>query len=320
MTSVLRRVVAPFAAVTALVATLTACGTGPSQVNSAVILGDRVISVDEVQSLVDKVVKEPAALGLTQQRKLDLVAREVVGQLVVHEVLTDVAREEGLKVDPDALADLRAQNPFGPKLSPNDDVPVDQLVPELVYRARGFEAYANDTLLLDALAKNRLGRDSAKYNVVVVTNEDEARELAEKIVAQPSRSEDLMRAAAASESEMAIDQDTGPSGNGVYLAAPDNSVFVMPGNQGATGGGGYQVVHVISTKTSATVSPDADLSQITADQLPALGRFALRPYVIESGIKISPRYGVWNDLTLAVVAKGESEASGFVVLPKNDRS
>lgn len=320
MTSVLRRVVAPFAAVTALVATLTACGTGPSQVNSAVILGDRVISVDEVQSLVDKVVEQPAARGLAQQRKLDLVAREVVSQLVVHEVLTDVAREEGIKVDADALATLRAQNPFGQKLSADGDTPTEQLVPELVYRARGLEAYANDTLLLDALAREHLGRDSAKYNVALVANEDDAIKLADEIVAQPSRSKDLMKAAAKSEEEMALGQDTGPTGNGVYLSAPANSVFVMPGNQGATGGGGYQVVHVLSTKTAATVSPDADLSQITADQLPVYGRFALRPHIIDSSIKISPRYGVWNDLDLTVVAKSEAEVSGFVVLPKNDRS
>ncbi|MDQ3787420.1 MAG: hypothetical protein M3422_09275, partial [Actinomycetota bacterium] len=91
MTSVLRRAVAPFAAVTALVATLSACGTGPSQVNSAVIIDDHVISVDEVQSLIDKVVKEPAARPLAQQHKLDLVAREVVSQLVTHQVLSEVA-------------------------------------------------------------------------------------------------------------------------------------------------------------------------------------------------------------------------------------
>ncbi len=162
MTSVLHRVVAPFAAVTALVATLTACGTGPNQVNSAVIIGDHVISVDEVQSVVDKVVKEPAARSLAQQHKLDLVAREAVGQLVVHEVLGDFARREGLKVDQDQLAALRAQNPFNQKLSANSNMPTEQLVPELVSRARGFEAYANDQLLLVELAKNHLGRDSAE--------------------------------------------------------------------------------------------------------------------------------------------------------------
>jgi hypothetical protein len=321
VTSVLRRVVAPFAAVTALVATMSACGTGPSQVNSAVIFGDNVITVDQVQSLIDKVVKEPAARGLAQQHKLDLVAREAVGQLVVHEVLADVARREDVQVDQDQLAALREQNPFAQKLSADSDMPSDQLVPELVYRARGFDAYANDQLLLDALARNHLGRDSASYNLVSVENEAEARDLAEKIAANPDESAGLMRAVAAKTgSEPQVNQDTGATPDGVYLAAPDNSVFVLPAGQGDTSGGGYQVVHVLSTETAATTSPDIDLSQIDASQLPALGRFVLRPYVIESGIKISPRYGAWNDATLTVVPKAEADVSGFVVLPKSDRS
>lgn len=320
MTSVLRRVVAPFAAVTALVATLSACGTGPSQVNSAVIFGDQVISVDEVQSLVDKVVKEPAALGLAQQHKLDLVAREAVGQLVVHELLADIARREGVRVDQDQLEELRKQNPFSQKLTADSGMPSEQLVPELVYRARGFEAYANDQLLLDALARKHLGRDSATYNLVSVQSEDEARELAEKIVANPDESAALMRAVAAKDgSEPQVNQDTGPTPDGVYLAAPDNSVFVLPAGQGETGGGGFQVVHVLSTETAATTSPDVDLSQVDASQLPTLGKFVLRPFVIESGIEISPRYGVWNDATLTVVPKAEADVSGFVVLPKSDQ-
>jgi len=307
--------------VTALVATLTACGTGPNQVNSAVIIGDHVISVDEVQSVVDKVVKEPAARSLAQQHKLDLVAREAVGQLVVHEVLGDFARREGLKVDQDQLAALRAQNPFNQKLSANSNMPTEQLVPELVSRARGFEAYANDQLLLVELAKNHLGRDSATYNLVAVQNEDEARTLADQIVANPSQSGALMRAAAKkTQSEPTLNKDTGPNGDGVYLSAPDNSVFVLPAGQGDTGGGGFSVVHVLSTKTAATVSPDVDLSQIDSSQLPALGSFVLRPTLMENNIRISPRYGVWNDLTMKVVPKAEAEVSGFVVPPKSGNS
>ncbi|MFL6118746.1 hypothetical protein [Actinophytocola sp.] len=318
MTSVLHRAVAPFAAVIALVATLSACGNGPSQVNSAVILGDHVISVDQVQNLVDKVVKEPAARGLAQQHKLDLVAREAVGQLVVHEMLTDVARREGVRVDDDKLADLRAQNPFGQKLTAGSDVPTEQLVPELVSRARGFDAYANDQLLLDGLAKKHLGRESAKYNLVVVDKADEARALAEKIAANPSQSAALMRAASQKSAQPVVQLDKDATGgDGVYLAAPKNSVFVLPSSQGATGGGGYQIVHVLSTETASSVPSDVDLSQITEDQLPTLGRFVLRPHIIDSGIKISPRYGVWNDLMLTVVPKNEAEVSGYVVRPKS---
>lgn len=321
MTSVLRRVVAPFAAVTALVATLSACGTGPSQANSAVIFGDRVISVDQVQSLVDKVMDEPAAQSLAQQHKLDLVAREAVGQLVVHDVLVDFARQQGITVDQSKLATIREQNPFKQKLPADSGMPTEQLVPQLVQRARGVDAYATDQMLLGELAANRLGRDSAAYNLVSVESADAARSLASEIVANPDQAPALMRAVASkSGSEAQINKDTGPTPDGVYLAAPDNSVFVLPANQGATGAGGFSVIQVLSTKTSPTVSPDADLSQIDSSQLPVLGLFVLRPSFMSSDIKVSPRYGVWNDLTLKVVPKAEADVSGFVVPPKTSKS
>jgi hypothetical protein len=307
--------------VTALVVSLSACGTGPSQVNSAVIIDDHVISVDEVQSLVDEVAKEPAARSLAQQHKLDLVAREAVRQLITEEVLAGVAREEGVRVDRQQLADLREQNPLGQELPTDGSMPAEQLVPELVYRARGFDAYANEQLLLGALARKHLGRDSARYNVVSVQDAADARELAEKIVARPESAASLMRALAEEEgTEAMIDRDTGASPDGVYLSAPENAVFVLPAGQGAQGGGGYQVVHVLSTETADTVSPDLDLSQIDSSQLPSLGRYVLRPHVIEAGIRISPRYGVWNDATLTVVPKSEAQVSGYVLLPGADKS
>lgn len=320
MTSVLRRAAAPFAVVTALVASLTACGTGPSQVNSAVIIDDQVISVDEVQALVDKVAKEPAALPLAQQHKLDLVAREAVRQLIVRDLLDQVASKENLKVDQGQLAQLRDQNPFAQKMKAGSDVPTEQLVPELVYRARGFEAYANEQLLLDALAKDHLGRNTATYNLVSVQDVDEARTLAEKIAAKPDEAGELMRAAAEKTgTPPQTNMDAAPA-DALYLAAPKNAVFVLPAGQGEQGGGGFQVVHMVATGVSSSVSPDADLSQIDPSQLPTLGRFLLRPVAIETGIEISPRYGVWNAATLDVVPKSEADVAGFLLLPKPDQS
>jgi hypothetical protein len=46
----------------ALVAGLTACGSGPSQANSAVIVDGQSVSVDEVQNLLDK---DPPDVGNT---------------------------------------------------------------------------------------------------------------------------------------------------------------------------------------------------------------------------------------------------------------
>ena len=92
----------------------------------------------------------------------------------------------------------------------------------------------------------------------------------------------------------------------MFLAAPDNAVFVLPAGQGEQGGSGFQIVHVLSTETAASTSPEFDGSQIDPAQLPAIGKYVLRPRAIESRIEISPRFGVWNDAD----AEGRAEERG----------
>lgn len=322
MTSVLRRAIAPFAAVTALVATLSACGTGPSQVNSAVILDDHVISVDEVQGLIDKVVKEPAAKPLVQQHKLDLVGGEVVTQLVTHRLITEAARKENLSVDQQQLSMLREQNPLGQKLPTDGSVPADQLVPMLVNRARGFDAFANDNLLLIELAKKYLGRANARYNVAgfPTTDYDGAKALAEKIAANPDEGPSLMRASASKDLPPQLDSETGPGLLALQLQVPDNSVLVVNEPGTSESAGGYFVVQVLSTEASSTTSSDADLSQIDPNQLPTYGKYLLRNSLLDmGGVRVSPRYGEWNTAEMRVPPKPEAGVAGLLLLPKTDK-
>jgi len=87
------RIPALVAALAVLGGALTACASGPSQVNSAVIIGDHVISVDDVQRRLDEALTvEPAAKDLAKNHKLDLASRGIVDQLVRHELLAEAAR------------------------------------------------------------------------------------------------------------------------------------------------------------------------------------------------------------------------------------
>ena len=319
MTSVLRRAVAPFAAVTALVATLSACGTGPSQVNSAVIIDDRVISVDEVQALIDKVVKEPAARPLAQQHKLDLVAREVVSQLVTHQVLTEVADEENLSVDQEQLAMLRDQDPLGQELPADGSVPAEQLVPALVNRARGFDAYANDNLLLVELAQKYLGRADVKYNVAGLTDYDEAKALAEKIVADPDNGPSLMRSASSKELPPQLNSNTGPGPLALQLLVPDNSVLLINEPATSQSPGGFFVVHVLSSEIASSPSPESDPSQMDPNQLPTYGKYLLRDELADKDVRVSPRYGEWNLAEMKVLPKSEAGVAGLLLMPETGK-
>lgn len=320
MTSVLRRAVAPFAAVTALVATLSGCASGPSQVNSAVIIDDHVVSVDEVQSLIDKVVKEPAARPLAQQHKLDLVAREVVTQLITHELLTEVAEEENLRVDQEQLALLREQDPLGQELPADGSVPADQLVPALVNRARGFDAYAHDNLLLIELVRKYVGRADVTYNIALMSDYDAAKKLAEQIAANPDRGSSLMESASAEGMAPMLDQSTGPSLQSLQLMLPDNSVLVI--NQPATDTtpGGFVVVQVVDTQLTEDPSPETDLSQVDPNVLPLLGKYLLREHATGKDLRVSPRYGAWNVAEMKVLPKSEASVAGLLLVPGTDKS
>ncbi|GAB3446042.1 SurA N-terminal domain-containing protein [Actinophytocola sediminis] len=304
-------------ALVAMVATLTSCGSGPGQVNSAVIIDGRSISVDEVQALVDKVVREqPAAKSLAKERKLDLVAREAVSQLVVHELVDDVAEEENLSAGPDQVAAFLAGNPLDQELPTDGSVPPEALVQQLVFRARDANEYATDQVLLGQLTEKYLGRTSITYNLVTLTDGDKAKELAERIAAAPDQAGELMTEAGGDTAEPRLDQPSGPTVDAVYLSAPLGSVFVLPSGQDEQqGGGGFQVVQLLDREVADQIDPSFDPSSVQAEQLPALGLFALREAAMTADLEISPRYGVWNDAMVKVVPKLEADVSGSVLLP-----
>lgn len=320
MTSAIRRVAAPIAVATAMVASLTACGSGPSQLNSAFVLDGRVTSVDQVQDMLDRIVREqPAAQALAQQHKLDLVAREIVTQLITAELLADVAEAEGISPDSERAENFKKENPFAEDLPDDGSVPPDQLVPQLVYRARGVDAYVDEQLLLAELADTYLGRAQATFDVVQLDDGDAARTLAEQIAARPERADELMEGAAGELGPPQLNQQTGGSAIGVILSGPAHVVYLFPpvADSQSTA---YEVVHVDSTEVTDTRADDYDPSRIDPNQLPSLGRNLLRTQAIESDIEISPRFGEWNYASMTVVPKSEADAGRQMFLPGDDRS
>ncbi|MDQ3790621.1 MAG: hypothetical protein M3422_25725, partial [Actinomycetota bacterium] len=270
-------------------------------------------------SLIDKVVKEPAARPLAQQHKLDLVAREVVSQLVTHQVLSEVAEEENLSVDQEQLAMLREQDPLGQELPADGSVPAEQLVPALVNRARGFDAYANDNLLLIELAQKYLGRADVKYNVAGLTDYDDAKALAEKIAADPDNGASLMRSASSEELPPQLNSNTGPGPLALQLLVPDNSVLLINEPATSQSPGGFFVVQVLSSEIASSPSPESDPSQMDPNQLPTYGKYLLRDELADKDVRVSPRYGEWNLAEMKVLPKSEAGVAGLLLMPETDK-
>ncbi|MPZ85722.1 MAG: hypothetical protein GEV28_37235 [Actinophytocola sp.] len=314
---------------TSLVMALTACGSGPSQVNSAVIIDGRSISVDDVQAILDKVVKEqPAARPLAQQHKLDLVAREALGQLVVHELVTKVAREENITASRDDVAAAMDQDPFGKEVPTDGSVPPEALAAQLVYRARDLRDTVTDQILLAQLADKQLDGLKVTMDYTTIASDDagaapesmkeKAEAKAHEFADDPDKVAELI----------AADADAGMDAKvaGEFLAGQLDPTLASSVMFGASEGSvvafqpsadqAFWVVGLIRSRETDATGQATQPPQVSADQIVAIGRRLLQPTADRSDIRISPRYGVWDPSAMGV-APSEAETAG-VVLPPAD--
>jgi hypothetical protein len=316
------------ALLTALAAGLTACGSGPSQVNSAVIVDGKAIQVDEVQGLLDKIVKEQkAAKPLAQQHKLDLVAREAVSQLVLHQLLEKAAREEHITASPEQVDQAIAQDPFKDELPADGSVPPDALAQQLVYRARDLRDTITDQLLMVQLADKVFGKLQVTMDYTTVVSDQ-----------QGAKPESMKDKAFAKAREFAANADDvagliakekaagGDAQEGAAFPAVQSAQLAATPMFGASEGTvvafepspeqALWVVGLIRKRdTNATVDT-SQAPQVQPAELVAVGKRMLQPYAQRSDIQVSPRYGVW-DMSALGVAPNESEISGLVLSPKD---
>lgn len=314
------------ALLTALVAGLTACGSGPTQVNTAAIVDGKAIQVDEVQDLLDKIVKDQAAARpLAQQHKLDLVAREAVSQLVLHQLLLKAAREENISAAPEQVDQAIAQDPFKDELPADGSVPPAALAQQLVYRARDLRDTITDQLLMVQLADKFFDKLQVTMDYTTVVSEqqgakpdsmrDKAFAKAREFAANPDDVASLIakdKAAGGDAQEGAqfpAVQSAQLAATAMFGAGKGTVVAFEPSPEQAL----WVVGLVRERDTDATVDA-SQAPQVQPSELVAVGKRMLQPFAQDSEIRVSPRYGVW-DMSALGVAPSESETTGLVLPP-----
>jgi hypothetical protein len=328
VTTVIRRPVVLTAALAVLGTVLAGCGSGPSQVNAAVIIGDRVISVDEVQRRLDMALKaEPAARELAKNHRLDLVSRGIVSELIRHELLAEAARREGLTVSEQDVTELVTRG----------SLPED---PVLRSVQAGFDRgqLVRDQLLSVSLGQKYRDRLHVTVDGAVLASSDareKADELARKLAAQPDRAVQLLESAATEEIQPVPDQTFGPiSTFAIYgesqqqqvslipvLGVPENTVIAFPFGSGDQGAGARWLVALVRQRDVNGTPSEQEVpfaSQVTPQWLHSVGQQLVSPLAAELGVRISPRYGVWDELAVGV-APNEAEKAGIVLPAANPR-
>ncbi|WP_438860587.1 hypothetical protein [Amycolatopsis solani] len=316
---------------------LAGCGSGPSQVGSAVVVGDRSVSLDSVQSMIDQAVREhPYAKKLAGEHKLDVLGREIVRQTVLHELTLRAAKQENLVADQAKIAGLAAQVTPAPvtDTGQGDQVAVTQIVSKL----RDRNEVASDVVLEQQLAQKTLPKLSVGADYIGITatadNDRAARtrafDLAKEFADDPGKVQATVQQAQQEGQQAQQTGMPGPSGYSAgqtaelfgaaqYLGLAQTALFGSEKNsvvvfQAQKPQSPDWFVFVIRARgTDQAVPADQEAQKPTDAQLTSIGTRLLQPYLGQSGLRVNPRYGVWDVVGMNLVPN--ADATQGTVLP-----
>ena len=308
----MRSVAAAVAAVLSAVL-LAGCGSGPSQVGAAAIVGDTAIPIEYVQSWWDRYLSD-------RQRKeevraansFDDLGRVIVTQAVRHELLRTVAKREGLQFDEAQVSQLI------------DDLGGEQAAVDAtnsIYDRNTIRDRARDQLLAVALGRKYFETTSVRYDYTLADSRDEALAKARELAAaDPDRTRSIIEADRGNGIQVGIDQEQRIADSVDYAlntplfsVAAGNVVAFQDPDQANQGRWVVAVLH--ERKTDA--SPSSFAGAVTVDRvddsrLEGIGLRLLGSMSTEVGVRVNPRYGLWSHVYVAV-AQNEGEIPAIVV-------
>lgn len=335
MTIVIRRSVGALVGLSVAALLLSACSSGPSQVGQAVIVGSDTVSVDTVQQELNNLLATQTQVQQAQQQgKLDQASRAIVTTDVLHLLINNVAQRDGLSVTDQQVDQFIATNGG-----------VDKISQGLLTDSGNTRQAVKDLLLEVKLATKFADTLTVNFGYVVAPDRATALQYANKIAADPGALNGLVQQANAAA------QAAGQQGGGGSTSMPfsvsayiqgiaqqaqqaqsqgqqapsvnDSPVFGTPVNnvvafQPSPAEASSWIVALIKSrdpngaKAPATGSV-ADLSDLTT--LQQIGISLLQPEVNQIGVRVSPRYGVWDTVGMQVAPSADQTIG--VVIPVN---
>jgi hypothetical protein len=324
--TVVRRLPAVLVSVVALLV-LAGCGSGPDRLGAAAIVGDQVITVDEIQAQLRTAVpdlrvavdQQSASQGIAPGAPLPpaLLAQEsrrLVTVRVLHTLIAEQSRRDGVVVTP-AQVDAALAQAGGA---------------EAAARGSGFDPATIRELVGDQIAAAEIGRrvfDRLTVTVDYAGTRDRAsaEALAAQVSADPARAAALFAApGGAGATGLSVrpgaDQGAGvrSTASSVLFGLPADTVAVTPGGRAQAGEdpaeGTWTVVLVRERSLDAPppgpgVTPAAAVDE---DTMFGFGLRQLQPLALELGVTVNPRYGTWDPTQLDVV---EDPAAAGTITP-----
>jgi hypothetical protein len=302
-----RRVLRAAAGVAAVGLLIGGCSLGSSQLGAAAFIGGTEIPMEQVHDQLETVLAKEgpqARVQLAAGHQLDDVSRKIVTVRIRHQLDEIAAQRAGLTVD-------QAQ--------------VDRLIKEVggaeaaskgtIFDAAGYRERARDKVLMA-----QLGRAALRNSAVTVDYTT-----ADTRTAAKRRVDELSQAGSTGARQL-IDADVRAGKDaelGKRIVAADDPIFATTPAFGVAEGNvvAFQpddtkpwLIMVVENRTSrgAQASDHAPhIDQIDPAVLEAVGLRQLAQVSQDVGVRLNPRYGIWDPLTMQVVAD-ENETGGFV--------
>ncbi|HET9257953.1 MAG TPA: hypothetical protein VFO16_22505 [Pseudonocardiaceae bacterium] len=311
MLSVLRaggiagRVALGVAGVAAAGALLSGCGV--SQLSAAAFVGGTEIPVGQVHSQLVSVLhkEDPGARAqLAASHQLDDLSRKLLTLRIQHQLLEIAAQRAGVSVDQTQVDKLIAEVGGAEAASKGT-----------IYDATTYRERAKDKLLLMALGRAALHTSAVTVDYTTATTRTAAKQRVDELAAAGSKRARQM-----------IDDDVhaGKSAElGKRIVAADDPAFATTLAFGVAEGTvvGFQpddtkpwFIMVVKNRTDrgAQASQYApQLDQIEPQLLEAIGLRQLTAISNEVGVRLNPRYGLWDPSSLQVVPD-QNEIVGFL--------
>jgi hypothetical protein len=292
------RVVAAVAAVGVVV---SGCGSGPSQVGSAVIVGSTAVPLERVQQRLDVALGKSDTLAQLEASGVGPpeIARDVVTRTVLHHLLARTAAAEGIVVS-EADVDAVLEDSGG----------VAAALEQSLYDLTALRERVRDRIIAIRYAERLVPGLTVTADLIAATSQDDAAAKARVL------------AAGGPEAGALFEQNPETSRRGLsYQAAtsPEAAATVLFGLP--VGRTAYfqpnpqQSSWIVLRVTDRRDDPNADPAAVAAlgeSDLAAIGERLTQPLAEEVGVRVNPRYGVWDLVSMRVVAADEA---GGEILP-----
>ncbi|HWE92243.1 MAG TPA: SurA N-terminal domain-containing protein [Pseudonocardiaceae bacterium] len=304
---------------------LAGCASGPSQVNAAAIVGNTVISVDTVQQELTTILNAQAQARTDQQQgTLDTVSRMIVGERVTHQLVLAAQQRERLTVDQQQVDQAIASSGGA-----------DAVAKQLTYDPAAVNDLAYDSVAEESLARAYADRLSVTFDYVALTNRTDAVNTAHQLAANPDSFPSVLTAAKQAGGSGQVGQAYSLAD--VFASAAQNEANnQQPYNDyplfGVAAGtvvvyqrqqGGPWTVAVVRQRDIVPATPATTAGHAAANAdaqtLVNVGTALLQPIASQLGVRISPRYGVWDPVSVTVVASAD-QALGVEIPVRTVRS